>query len=97
MSKDDKNLDSHWCIASLIQFLSDDVRLCVTITVQIFLTDVATYIEVQGWIYLFIQERYRNILGAWDGLIWRLWLADRQVSFSGMSESELVVGLPECL
>lgn len=54
VSKDGRNLGSQWCIASLIQFSSDDVRQCVTITVRVFLTDVATHIEVQGWIYLVI-------------------------------------------
>jgi len=52
--KDGKNLDSHWCIASIIQSSSDDVRQCVTVIVRIFLTDVATHIEVQGWFYLVI-------------------------------------------
>jgi hypothetical protein len=64
VSKDGKNLDNHWCIASLIQSSSDDVRQCVIVIVRIFLTDVATHIEVQGWIYLVIEERYRNILQA---------------------------------
>ena len=64
MSKDGKNLDNHFCIASLVQSSSDDVRQCVIVVVRIFLTDVATRIEVQGWIYLVIEERYRNILHA---------------------------------
>ena len=64
MGKDGTNLDNHCCIASLIQSSSDDVRQCVIVIVRIFLTDVATRIEVQGWIYLVIEERYRNILQA---------------------------------
>ena len=64
VSKDGKNLDNHFCIASLVQSSSDDVRQCVIVVVRIFLTDVATRIEVQGWIYLVIEERYRNILHA---------------------------------
>ena len=62
MSKDGKNLDNHWYIASLIQTSSDDVRQCVIVIVRIFLIDVATHIEVQGWINLVIEERYCNIL-----------------------------------